>query len=576
MVSIPRRFSSSSAPLLARNMTYCTATLALFTLTISAAFPAFAIDCLQPRIAAEYQPLIRPVPPEQMRPAARQAMTPPEDPDVGDSWIWYTWKLAGFPVPEEKMCTVRGEGKNVYIVVDDSQWLTNVFQEDVDRMIEAWDNSSLGSFPEQGIYELDTTNFGPAPDELDEDPKIYVLYYDFDVSSDGFFWPFDQYPDGTQQFASNECEVLYMNSSVFDPGGDYLISVQAHEFQHMIHWLADDNESPWVNEGCGELAMWLYGHPDQVTSFPTNPDNNLTAWNGSFADYVKTYLWMLYFYEHFGGQAAILDLVADPANGILGFDQTLADRGYTERFADIVPDWFVANYLDDPTIGGGKYHYAGEDLPPFNAIVRSSYPIPPTPATVNHWAADYVRMIDGTPQRLFFDGGDNSTWSARVIRFFEGTPISVEEIPLDDVDAGYLDLLDFGDEADEVVLVCGNISTAGVTTYSYRSEAAPSSAGEVAGESLALRLRSVGANPFDGTASLLLETESDADAEVVVIDIQGRRVCTLHQGSIVAGAHPLSWDGNTDGGHPAPPGTYFVRARTSDGVSAAHRIVVLQ
>lgn len=569
MASIPRRLSSRS--------TDARIAILMCTLISIAAFsPAFAIDCVQPRITAEYQPMIRPVPQEQMQSAARQSMTPPDDPDVGDSWIWYTWKLAGFPVPEEKMCTVRGEGTNVYIVVEDSQWLTNVFQEDVDRMIEAWDNSSLGQFPSQGIYELTTSNFGPAPDELDEDPKIYVLYYDFDVSSDGFFWPFDQYPDGTQQFASNECEVLYMNSSVFDPGGDYLISVQAHEFQHMIHWLADDNEVPWVNEGCGELAMWLYGHPDQVTSFPTNPDNNLTSWNGGFADYVKTYLWMLYFYEQFGGQATILDLVANPNNSIAGFDQTLADRGYSERFADIVPNWFVANYLDDPSVGGGKYYYAGEELPPFTAIVRSSYPIPSTPATVNHWAADYVRMINGMPQRLFFDGGDNSTWSGRVIRFFEGTPLSVEEIPLDAVDAGFIDLPDFGDETDEVVLVCGNISTAGVTSYAYRTEAEPAGTGEVANEITELRVRTIGTNPFEHSASLLLETQTDADAEVVVIDIQGRKVRTLHQGPVLAGALPLTWDGSTDGGHPATPGTYFVRARTAEGASSTQRLVKLQ
>lgn len=544
--------------------------------SIAITVPASAIDCVQPRISTEYQTLVRPVPAERMEPTDRQAMTPPDDPDVGDSWTWYTWKLAGFPEPEEKVCTVRGEGTNVYIVVEDSQWLTNVDQADVDRMVEAWDNSSLGQFPEQGIYELTTSHFGPAPDELDEDPKIYVLYYDFDVSSDGFFWPYDQFPDGTQDFASNECEVLYMNSSVFDPGGDYLISVQSHEFQHMIHWLADENESPWVNEGCGELAMWLYGHPDQVTSFPGNPDNNLTSWNGAFADYVKTYLWMLYFYEQFGGQASILDLVADPANSITGFDQTLADRGYTERFVDIVPNWLVANYLDDPTVGGGKYNYEGEDLPPFTSVLKSTYPIPPTPATVNHWAGDYVRMINGIPQRLFFDGGDTAIWSARVIRFFGGAPLSVDAIPLDAVDAGFIDLPDFGDETDQVVLVCGNVSTTGLTSYSYRTEAEPASTGDPEGELVSLRWRTTGPNPFAESATLLLEIGSDLEADVLVIDIQGRRVRTLHQGSLAAGTHSLIWDGKADGGQPAAPGTYFVLARTSDGASEAQRLVKLQ
>jgi hypothetical protein len=93
----------------------------------------------------EYRSLVREVPPVEMvaRHTGAHPMAPPDNPDVGDSWLWYTWLHVGGPHYVERMCTVRGEGEHVYVVVEDSQWLTNVDQADVDAIVEAWDNSSL-------------------------------------------------------------------------------------------------------------------------------------------------------------------------------------------------------------------------------------------------------------------------------------------------------------------------------------------------------------------------------------------------------------------------------------------------
>lgn len=535
---------------------------------------ALAIECPESRLQT-YEDLIRPIPSAEMVGAhgPGDPMAPPPDPDVGDSWLWYTWLLGGFPVAEQKVCTVRGEGEHVYIVVEDSQWNTNVNQADVDAMLEAWDNSSLGQWPEQGIYDLVSSNFGPVPDMLDNDPKVYVLYYDFDVNSDGFFWAFDMYPDGSQDFASNETEVLYMNSSDFDPGGDYLISVQSHEFQHMIHWLADDNESPWVNEGCSELAMWLYGLPDNVVTFPNVPDNNLTSWTGNFADYVKTYLWTLYFYERYGGQASILDLVAQPSNSFLGYQATLTAMGYTQTFAQVVADWVVANYLDDTSFLGGRYGYVGEDLPPFTAVTRSSYPIPPTNQTVNHFAADYVKMINGIPQRLRFDGGDTSDWAPQVIRFATGSPLSVETIPLDSFDAGTYDLPDFGSGVDEVVFVIANVSSGGSTAYSYSTEDVPAGALDPVHQNALVSWGLPSVNPFADRAVLQLLLGAVDRVQVSVHAIDGKTVRSLHDGPLTAGTHSIEWNGRDAGGAVVPGGVYFVRAVTSDGAEAVQRLV---
>lgn len=534
--------------------------------------PARAVQCAVPDLEA-YRAMIQPV--VSMEPAHQPGdpRTPPDNPQVGDSWLWYVWRLNGPPQADLRTCTVRGEGEHVYIVVENSQWLTRVNQADVDAMIFAWDQGSVGQWPEKGIYQLNTEHFGPVPDELDNDPKVYVLYYDFDINADGFFWAFDEFPNGSQPYQSNECEVLYMNSSDNDPGGEYLISVQAHEFQHMIHWLADENETTWLNEGMGELAMWLYGHPDAVVSFPSNPDINLTTWTTGFADYVKVYLWSLYFYEHFGGQPAVLYLTSLQSNSIMSVQQALTDLGYTTTFAQLMKDWVTANYLDDPSIEGGRYNYAGEDLPPFAAITKSTYPVPLTNGSVNHWASDYVKFINGQPQRLHFDGGDTSDWSARVIKYLGGVPLSVEDIVLDPVDAGYIDLTSFGFDYDQVVLVGANVSDTGAMTYQYNTSGNP--AGVEGEQPLAGRfqLERSGANPFSAGTALRLTLDRDAVIQASVHDVNGRLVRTVASGPMTAGRHDLRWDGRQEDGSGAAGGVYYLRVADSQGRHLSESLV---
>ena len=138
------------------------------------------------------------------------ALAPPADPQVGDTWLWYVWDLGGFPVADLKPATVRGMGDHCYVVVDDEEWNVSMNQADVDRIVEHFDNVSVGQFPDQGIWDLNTGHFGEPPNPLDGLDRIFLFYYRFDISADGFFWVYDQFPDGSQPFASNECDVVYL------------------------------------------------------------------------------------------------------------------------------------------------------------------------------------------------------------------------------------------------------------------------------------------------------------------------------------------------------------------------------
>jgi hypothetical protein len=282
----------------------------------------------------------------------------------------------------------------------------------------------------------------------------------------------------TEGGTSNECEVVYLNCDAADPGEPYLNAVVSHEFEHMIHWKYDSDESSWVDEGCAELAMYLFGHPDTISGFNTNPDNDLTSWDGDWADYIQCYLWTLYFYERYGGEDTVYALVHEPANSVTGVDNTLAAQGFDEDMADVFTDWVVANYLDvdDPSFFGGKYGYEGEDLPAFSCFKTwTDYPVDST-GTVQHWASDYVKYESGNeggiddvvvsysghkssggtsyeytadadcdPVELFltFDGADNNSFAVQAMLFDDNEPTDVVAMTLNDVQYGELHIADF-------------------------------------------------------------------------------------------------------------------------------------
>ena len=54
----------------------------------------------------------------------------------------------------------------------------------------------------------------------------------------------------------------------------------------------------------------------------------------------------------------------------------------------------------------------------------------------------------------------------------------------------------------------------------------------------------------------------------------GHKIATLHQGSLDAGDHQVTWDGRTDAGLPASSGRYNYVLQTTTGQTARSMILV--
>ena len=507
---------------------------------------------------------------------------PPANPQVGDSWTW--WLFIHHPMPphfEQHVCTVRGKSDRGYVVVRDLEWGVSIFQSDVDQILQRWENTSPGPYPDSGVYVIDSLSFGEPPDELDLDPRIYLMWFDFEISADGFFFWFDEYPDGTfPDFPSNECEVLYLStgSSGGGPSSDYMIAVAAHEFEHLIHWKYDDDEDTWVDEGLAELAMWLYGNPDYISGFNHNPDNDLTVWDANWSDYIQTYLWTLYFFEQYGGHDAVFALVHETANSIAGYEEVLDDFGYPEDFADVFADWTVANFLDDPTLEDGRFGYQGDELPPFNvAGTYSTYPVSNITKTVNYWATDYYRFQDLTDfdnLLLSFDGNDSNSFAVWGLALYGNGTTEVLRMTLEgSTQTGTLEVTGLTDPDDQVILVVACISSTGGHDYMF-------SAGDIEGiehEASAPHTLQLQAspNPFTSTVTLQLNWSGiSGDPTVDIFDINGRLVRRLGAAANSEDGAMMIWNGCLEDGNPAAPGIYFASCRIGSANSVMNLLLL--
>ncbi|MCK4548152.1 MAG: hypothetical protein KAW17_12005 [Candidatus Eisenbacteria sp.] len=523
---------------------------------------------------------------EQFDRSAHQSLAPAAraKPAVGDTMTFWAWDLTVMPpVWIQVPATCRAVGRYCYVCVADDQWNVNMDQADVDLVEEKFDHSTPGD-PTRGIYELDTETFGPAPDELDNDPKIYIFYSALGCFGsscfDGYFSVFNEYTEEEAQQQgghSNEVEMFYMSCDPINPTANSTLSVLAHEFQHMIHWNMDPDEATWVDEGCAEYAMYLYGYPDPITGFPSNPDDNLIVWDQQWSDYIQTYLWTMYLAEHFGGSATITALVAEAANSIDGVENTLAGQGYSETFEEVFVDWTIANFLDDTSVGEGQYGYAWIDLPPFSASSQhNNYPVPSTQATVQDWAADYVRFIDGAPMTLSYNGRNNSFFSVPLLKIDDVAATMVEYTVLDSLQDGTFPLPNFGIGYDTLIMVSSHISSEGGDLYTYWTEElteVASDFGPASGLTSPVLFQNQ-PNPFNPVTKIAFALPTRGHVRLEVYDVTGELVAELVNAEVEAGYRSVVWDGSDRSGVPVAPGVYFSRMEAGGKVLSRKMVLV--
>jgi immune inhibitor A len=278
---------------------------------------------------------------------------------------------------------------------------------------------SLADAFEEKIYPTDREFFGSEwSPGIDGDVHIYILYArGMGFSIAGYFSSADEIPPQAHEY-SNAHEMFLFNADNTDLGDEFTYGVLAHEFQHMIHWYQDRNESSYLNEGFSEVAAFLNGY--DVGGFDwlysTDPDLQLNDWpndpNATSPHYGAGFLYLTYFLDRFG-EDATKALVKDPENGLDSVDNVLNQIGATDPVTDqpigadeVFMDWAVTNYLLDGSVGDGRYTYHNYSNAPqtFPTESVSDCPTDAMGRSVHQYGVDYIKIDCSGDYTLRFEG----------------------------------------------------------------------------------------------------------------------------------------------------------------------------
>ncbi len=323
---------------------------------------------------------------------------PPASPlQVGDRvkfWVMNTDTSAHFQVT----ATLR------YITSHSYFWVADGIQA-ADKDIAALMNTF-----EDKIYPTDREFFGSEwTPGVDGDPHIYVLFArGIGQSTAGYFSAPDEYNPLVYPY-SNAHEMFVFNADGQELTDEYTYSVLAHEFQHMIHWNLDRNESTWLNEGFSEVATLLNGYTvgGVDLSYARNPNLSLTDWTSltndpaiTSAHYGEAFLFLTYFLDRFG-ESATQAVVQDQENSLTSIDDVLQTMHVVDKLTgqpisadDVVLDWMAALYLHDGSVGDGRYTYHNYPSAPKVAATKTVGACPSAldNTSVEQYGAEYIAI----------------------------------------------------------------------------------------------------------------------------------------------------------------------------------------
>ncbi len=180
----------------------------------------------------------------------------------------------------------------------------------------------------------------------------------------GQFLPQDEYVTAVYP-QSNQREMLYLNvgTGALLPNTDAYDKTMANLFARMIAWHLRPADPTWQRAAMALLAQHLNGFDASMTdaAFFAAPATPLMQWSSRVGDatsFGAAFLFLDYFAEHYGGYPILKQLLSDPAQSPLNFNDVLAANGFSDRFDDVFAKWVMANVLnEEPQADNSPYAY---------------------------------------------------------------------------------------------------------------------------------------------------------------------------------------------------------------------------
>ncbi len=297
---------------------------------------------------------------------------------------------------------------SLYFYLDNAWW--NSLLTDSQQKIKS-SLQQLGDEFENVIYPKLTTKFGPEwRPGIDRDEHITVLCHQMVEGAGGYVNTGDEY-SRLQSVFSNERELVYLNTAYLNT--DLVKTYLAHEFMHLIIFNQKERkfsvtEDTWLNEARAEYVSTLLGYDDnyessnlkrRVNIFLQFPNDSLTEWKESQADYGVLNLFTQYLVEHYGVNI-LVDSIQTSKTGVASLNEALQKNGFSENLSQIFVDWTIAVLANDCQLGK-KYCYLNQNLANLRVIPQLNllpFNAPGTLALtqeIKNWAGAWQKVIGG-------------------------------------------------------------------------------------------------------------------------------------------------------------------------------------
>jgi hypothetical protein len=508
---------------------------------------------------------------------------------VGSTHAWYATDMVvdtEYSIPS----TCRAVGTNCYIFVEDSSWTNgHVTQAAVDSIQHAFDLRTPAN-PSRGIFSVDTSAFGNPPN-VDNDARIIILILNIRDGYSGsggyvagYFYSINEYLDAVIQSQlgtnhhSNYAEIYYVDCNPANltttTGFTDASSTTAHEFQHMIHFNYTDrigiSHMSFINEGCSVLAEVNCGYPIYPQSYYDGETNHyLFDWRTDdninvLKDYSRAARYFTYLRDQVG-IGVFKKIVSSQKDGAACLNDALTSYGSSQRFATLLPDWFIANILNDTTVNSlYGYRYAG-----LSNVATTSYSTPTNSSsndTVERYAAQYYTITSGynlkatfttSSSNLFVQAVETGTGASRVVAVPPNTQFSEPS---------------FGTTYSKINFIVYDTSGTSTAAFSFTTSGNTSPT-EVATSSdvpQQYALNQNYPNPFNPTTMIQYQLPAQGFVTLKVYDVMGREVATLVNQKMNAGIHSAPFDGSR-----ISSGVYFYRI-TADKYTATKKLLLLK
>ncbi len=327
------------------------------------------------------------------------------------------WTIAQGPEPQPVQRQVRTtlvrEGRYLAVYQEEGYRFSTLGESDEAAQIGA----AVSTFDDV-IYPREVELFGPCPD-IDGNGKVILLITRLSGRSDLFF-RFDEMPEGdalAYGFHSNQGEILY---HTFDQQGNrasWNVQGLAETFHELLHYTHDPGETAWSTMladyspfMCGLASarvLWGDFDPEGRSHAPADPWS-ARGWSLLFLQYLRDKL----------GPEALGELVKRPEGGMAGLAALLKARGDGRTPADLLGDFAMACWLDDPSFAEARFSFSTV-VPPRPGLAARAVASRPTSGAVEVGIGGMAFLIvDGDGERPFpltLQGETTASWVGRAV-----------------------------------------------------------------------------------------------------------------------------------------------------------------